>query len=111
MQMSRQGERGETWTDLLVRLCAAAGIFLGLRWAIGHQPNKAVSATAGRCVKDALRAKPGVARQSLAVHCTSHELTSVIASWLVPIAVGAVLGLLAAIALVWSVRLVLALAR
>jgi len=86
--------------DTVFRLSSAAGVLLALLWDLRHG-----SAT-GRPSSAACRAHAaGHAAMGILSHCIGSELSSAILTWLIPVGVGLLLGVLVGVLLASMIRL------
>ena len=92
---------GRDLRDAVLRLCAAAGGFLALLWDVHHKVGQPAHAANDACGEHA----PGRAAAGSVVHCVGSELSTVILAWLIPVAVGLLVGSLVGLALASVIRL------
>jgi hypothetical protein len=96
---------GHELRDLVFRVFVTAGILLGGLWALHHPYVQPEHLRGGLCVVHTARhAFVRTAMQSVQ-KCVSSDLSGVAKAWVIPISVGALLGILAGFALASMIRL------
>jgi len=102
MALSPQRKRalGRDLRDTVFRLCAVAGGFLALLWDVHHKVGQSAHATSDACAKH----PAGSAAAGAVGHCVGSELSTVILAWLIPVAVGLLVGSLVGLALASMIR-------
>jgi ABC-type nitrate/sulfonate/bicarbonate transport system permease component len=90
---------GRELRDALFSLCSVAGGFLGILWALHHQPaTRATPSTT--CPGHTARAVHGIA-----IHCLADHLTRAILAGLLPAFAGLLLGAIVGVMLASLLRL------
>jgi len=100
MTARRKRALGRELRDAVFRLCSAAGLLLGLLWALHHhQPAKRPSSAA--CSE---HGAPHLAISRVG-HCIGSEFSSALLSWLTPMGIGLLVGVIVGVVLASTIRL------
>jgi hypothetical protein len=92
----RKRALGRELRDTVFRLCSATGVFLGLLWDLHHHQSAQRPSSAG-CRKHG-------AHISQVGHCIGDALSSALASWLIPIGIGLLVGAIVGVAFASMIR-------
>jgi len=97
MTARRKRALGRELRDVIFRVCSATGVFLGLLWDLHNHQSAQRPSSAGCREHGAHVGRVG--------HCIGDELSSALASWLIPIGIGLLIGVLVGVVLASTIRL------